>query len=321
MDIFPVREDADYQRILPTLFGGSGHGGVRLRGGRRDVVAGGVPTKLGAAAAHGGGDDSAHLDDDSIGISSSEGADPSAMQRVPTVSRRIRRSIIARHALLSDDDVRAHILAPSAMHVSLPLLYPQNLIAWSHVRQAVNDLGRSYYYRIQLYTSFFFLMVVTAVIFLFFVLSRSQGGGDGGGDSVAEGETVLVVATAAMGQLVFGSVLTAQIVQGARANRLSVQQQRRLNRVEALVFEYVGTATCPLPAPVRDRLLQAKKVAASVVDGMRIDDTLSPARVMGVRADVALLGTIASITLSGILAAYRTLTTVTAAAGGTPGTL
>jgi hypothetical protein len=47
------------------------------------------------------------------------------------------------------EQIRTYVVDPSARVVSLPLLYPQNVVAWSHIRGAAADMGRSYYYRIQ----------------------------------------------------------------------------------------------------------------------------------------------------------------------------
>ena len=94
----------------------------------------------------------------------------------------------------------------------------------------------------------------------------------------------MTVAMALTAELIFGIGVVAQVVQGSRVNRASIVHQRRLNHLEALTYEYLATARSMLPATVRDRLLQAKKVAASIIEGIAIEDRLRPARVMGIPA-------------------------------------
>jgi len=136
--------------------------------------------------------------------------------------------------------------------------------------------------------------------------------------TVASGSRTLdtnsVASMAFVADVVFGFGVTAQIVQGARINRFALVHQRTLNNLESLVYEYLVTARVSLPGAVRDRLLQVKKVAASVVEGIVIEDKLRPARVMGIPATPGLLSTAASITASGVVAAFQILRT--AAIGG-----
>lgn len=89
---------------------------------------------------------------------------------------------------------------------------------------------------------------------------------------------------ALVAEVIFGTGVVAQVVQGSRVNRSSLVHQRRLNHLEALAYEYLATARTMLPPTVRDRLLQAKKVAASIIEGIAIEDRLRPARVMGIPA-------------------------------------
>jgi hypothetical protein len=108
-------------------------------------------------------------------------------------------------------------------------------------------------------------------------------------------------------QFVFGTAVTLQIINGARVNRMSVHHQRRLNRIEALVFEYLATATVALPPIIRDRLMQTKKVAASIVEAVTIEERIAPARVMFLPANVGLLGTAASLVFTGLVAGFQNL--------------
>lgn len=182
--------------------------------------------------------------------------------------------------------------------LSVPILYPQNIIAWSHARHAILDLGRSYNYRIQAFTAFFGLYCVLAVIVLFFTVLAVQQ------QSL---QTMVIAAMAFLADVIFGTGVVAQIVQGSRINRMSLVHQRTLNHIESLVYEYLATARYSLPGAVRDRLLQTKKVAASVVEGIAIEERLRPARVMGIPATPGLLSTAASITVSGVIAAFQVL--------------
>lgn len=58
---------------------------------------------------------------------------------------------------------------------------------------------------------------------------------------------------------------------------------------------------------MRDRLLQTKKIAGSVVNAIAVESRLSPARVMFIPASYSLLASFASITVSGLLAMYQGL--------------
>jgi hypothetical protein len=138
-----------------------------------------------------------------------------------------------------------------------------------------------------------------------------------------------VLSLTCLGQLSLALAVIAQVVQGSRVNRSAAEHQLRLNRLESIAYEYLATARIALPAAVRDRLLQAKKVAAAVIEGIMVEDKLQPARVMGtclvayvrnkrvhiqhtvttagVPANLSLLGTFASVTLSGVLATYQSL--------------
>mgnify|MGYP001041098156 CR=1 FL=1 len=165
------------------------------------------------------------------------------------------------------------------------------------------DVGRSYALRIMVFTSFFAVFVLGAVVFLVLTATSME--------VAAASNTLMAIALACAAQLCFGVAVIAQIVQGARANRMSTVHQRTLSQVEALVFEYITSATVPLPPSTRDRLLHVKKAAALVSEAINVEERLRPARVMGIPASYALLGTVASITASGVLAAYKSFTAAT----------
>jgi hypothetical protein len=131
------------------------------------------------------------------------------------------------------------VLSPSLHNVSLPLLYPQNVVAWSHIRGAVADMGRSYYYRVQvrgqrgrarplgfplppspprhnpvttpsqIFTLFFGVYAIAAVVVLMLTVASGSRTID----------TNSVASMAFVADIVFGCGVTAQIVQGARINR------------------------------------------------------------------------------------------------------
>jgi uncharacterized membrane protein len=123
-----------------------------------------------------------HQSGDPYGQDGAPGGDMSMMTMIRTpsmqqrgvVSRRMRTSIVARHRLLRTDELLKHVLVPATQCVSIPILYPQNVIAWSHLRMCTMDIGRSYYYRIMLFTSFFAIFVLFSVLFLFFIVSEGR---------------------------------------------------------------------------------------------------------------------------------------------------
>jgi hypothetical protein len=90
-----------------------------------------------------------------------------------------------------------------------------------------------------------------------------------------------VLFCACLAQLSLGLAVTAQVVQGSRVNRATTEHQWQLNHIESLSYEYLVTARHVLPATVRDRLLQVKKIASQVIEGVLVEDRLRPARVMG----------------------------------------
>jgi hypothetical protein len=102
------------------------------------------------------------------------GDDPEDEFLAPVVvARRIQENMLTKHQCLTSRELRDEVLGESMLHVSLPLLYPQNVIAWSHMRSTAMDMGRSYYYRIMIFTTLFASVVGASVVFLFFMLAHS----------------------------------------------------------------------------------------------------------------------------------------------------
>jgi hypothetical protein len=168
MDLYPEADDQAYSAALnaPKQPGKSAMGGL-LPFANHSAQAFLSKTKV-----------TPHSDPDSTVISVAEGDNTdnhcdSADTSTPNVSRRVRTSMIARHQYLNSEELRREVTDSSTKQVSLPLMYPQNILAWSHMRYAALDIGRSYYYRIMIFTAFFALFVAGTVIFLFFLLSQS----------------------------------------------------------------------------------------------------------------------------------------------------
>jgi hypothetical protein len=232
-----------------------------------------------------------------------EEARPLMRRGKSAVGLRVRTAMVKRHALLPQEQVQRQMLRPSAQHISLPLLYPQNLIAWAHIRSVTLDHGRSFYQRILLFTSFFGLYVLGAVIYLIASVALSW-------DKQDNLNTYLSLSLTVLSQASFGGMLALQTVLGARINFGSVRMQGQLFAIQSLAYEVLATARNALPSVVRDRLLTVKKVASTVSDGLRVMQELQPARVVFLTANYRLLGTMASVVLSGVIAAAQGLRTM-----------
>ncbi|KAA0162007.1 hypothetical protein FNF28_04878 [Cafeteria roenbergensis] len=183
-------------------------------------------------------------------------------------------------------------------HLRLPAFYPSNLIAWMHLRNTIADLGRSYGMRIQLYTAFFAILVaaiVVAQVIIFFDMTASRR------------DSLVILTIGTFAEVVFGAVLTSQIVVAARTNRSIVFQQRRFNRLEALTQDML----CDFPEPLSDatvaRLKKCRKVLSLLSKSVESEFSLNPVRVLFVRADFALVASVASVAASGLLAAMSAL--------------
>lgn len=175
---------------------------------------------------------------------------------------------------------------------------PSNLIAWLHLRNTISDVGQSYAMRIQLYTAFFAILVVAIVVaqmVIFFDMTTSRG------------SSLVVITVGTFAELVFAAVLTAQILVAARTNRSIVFQQRRFNRLETLTQDML----CDYPEPLSDvtveRLKQCRKLLSLLSKSIESELKLHPVRVLFIRADFALVASVASVAVSGCLAALSSL--------------
>jgi len=80
-----------------------------------------------------------------------------------------------------------------------------------------------------------------------------------------------------------------------------------LGAIQALVYEALATAPHPLLAAAAARMLAVREIAAATCASLQVAESLAPARVMFLPAGTGLLGTLASITLTGMVAALQVL--------------
>ena len=84
-----------------------------------------------------------------------------------------------RGALLSGGAALARLAScRSIKHVSVPVFYPQNIIAWSHIRHSAMNVGQSFYRRILVFTTFFGIFVFGSVAYSFVLLAMNSSGVD-----------------------------------------------------------------------------------------------------------------------------------------------
>jgi hypothetical protein len=145
MDANPELEDEDYTPVVAHLVRPASRSEVTLRQRKSTAV---VP----AAALSG------------TTVSQSSGTFSKN-----SIAHVIKSQIVARSALLSPEEVMRHMIVPAQQIVGFPLLYPGNIISWSHIRMCVLDIGRSFYLRIMLFTSFFAVFCVFCIVYLFFM--------------------------------------------------------------------------------------------------------------------------------------------------------
>jgi hypothetical protein len=218
----------------------------------------------------------------------------------------------------------AEQMGASLQLVRLPLCYPENLAAWASARQIAVNFAMSYVQRMQLYTALFAVVVAVCIGILFFSATRHN-------DALAA--TCVVISSVAFGQLVFTTLLAAQVLHGTLVNRLASQHRIRLGRVDALLTNLLVSAGPGLPEPLqllqlaaggaapappsrravadsfakalRTQLSQARDVARGILLDMAGE--LPPASVLYVHASPAMLSTLWSVSISGIIAAYNSV--------------
>jgi hypothetical protein len=92
---------------------------------------------------------------------------------------------------------------------------------------------------------------------------------------------VQILTVTCLAQFALSVGVVGQVLQGSRVNKEAAEHQLCLNKIESLAYEYLSTARAPLSSEVKERLLEVKKVATSVVEQIMVEDKLHPARVMG----------------------------------------
>lgn len=87
----------------------------------------------------------------------------------------MRRRIVDRALYHRHEDTQA--MMHRALHrLHLPVLYPQNLLLWWHVRNTVMDVGRPYMLRINMYTGLFAAgTLFAALMFIGGLVAASAG--------------------------------------------------------------------------------------------------------------------------------------------------
>lgn len=177
------------------------------------------------------------------------------------------------------------------------MTYPVNVLSVLQMFLIVRDFGRTFNYRIQIYTSFFALAVFGMVASIFVNLWAGA----------SEEETILLVSHAAFAEVVFSAFLAAQITAATEVNASVEDFVARLSRLQAAVEELAVMPITPLSDVTIERLERCCHDLEVVIRNVKAEAHVHPAMTMGVPASFGVLTTLFSVSVSGFVAALTSL--------------
>lgn len=153
-------------------------------------------------------------------------------------------------------------------------------------------------------------MVIVAIIVLFMNFARA---------GTASMQMIMIIMVAA-GQICFSAALAVSIITGSQLNDQATYHRFRLSRIETLICDFLVAGTTravqdgrAIPwkamhdSPVQRQLRLTRQVASSIGQALVTETVVVPARVLFIPANMALLSTFWSLSISGLLAAVRAL--------------
>lgn len=226
-------------------------------------------------------------------------------------SHRTRQSVAERTESLPSS-VLARRLRKEAGRLRLPLSSPENAHSLSIAHAVVRGVGEAFHLRVQAFTIFFGIFVAGLLLFLVVeamsqagtIGPRTTAGGFAQAPLVAIASQVSSAIQSAIALVAVTLVLFSQVLVGAAGNSRATVAVSNLRALA--VSADAGAALCRDPEE-EARLQAAGRALGLVACAESAGQVVRPIRVAGVMASYALSNSLASVLVSGVVAAAGAL--------------